>query len=72
MKIGKGIELSVQGLGIIEILTVPTGPEERLVLHDLQAAQINVARLEKSDMLLRKVSADHRYHVDAIVETGGG
>ena len=66
-EIGKDVQLRVQCLCHVEVVTVATGPEECLALYDLQAAQIDVSGLEKVDMLRREIGAHNAHHAYLIV-----
>ena len=61
LKIHQHVQLGIKGLCFIQVIPVPTAPVERLTGNTLQSGGIDVALLQKSDMLFRKVFPYNRY-----------
>ena len=55
------VEVSFQGMGLIQVILVPPFPTKGLTWAALQTTQIDFTSDEKIDMFLRKILSDHRH-----------
>ena len=70
-KVGQDVQLGVEGLAVVEVISVLAGPAEGLARQDLQSRQVDVSGLQQGDVLLSEVVPDGRHHPD-LGEVGGG
>ncbi len=63
-KIGQDVQLGVEGLAVVEVISVLAGPAEGPARQDLQSRQVDVSGLQQGDVLLSEVVPDGRHHPD--------
>ena len=69
--VGQDVQLGVEGLAVVEVISVLAGPAEGLARQDLHSGQVDVSGLQQGDVLLPEVVPDGRRQPN-LGEVGGG